>query len=70
MENSVCHERLLKPGEVAEMLNISRSLVYQLIRSKEIPIVKIKSTVRIKPSDLALFVNANQHKKDLQLPLF
>ena len=53
MENAFYLEKLLKPREVAEMLNISRSLVYQLIRSQEIPVVRIKTTVRVKASYLA-----------------
>lgn len=70
MENTIYSEKLLKPREVAEMLNISRSLVYQLIRSQEIPTVRIKSTVRVKASDLAEFINGNQIKNEKQLPLF
>jgi len=70
MENIIFSEKLLKPREVAEMLNISRSLVYQLIRSQEIPAVRIKSTVRVKASDLAEFMNGNQKKNEKQLPLF
>jgi len=70
MENIIYSEKLLKPREVADMLNISRSLVYQLIRSQEIPAVRIKSTVRVKASDLAEFMNGNQKKNEKQLPLF
>ena len=70
MENAFYLEKLLKPREVAEMLNISRSLVYQLIRSQEIPVVRIKSTVRVKASDLAEFINGNKKKNVKQLPLF
>lgn len=70
MENIIYSEKLLKPREVADMLNISRSLVYQLIRSQEIPAVRIKATVRVKASDLADFINGNQNKNEKQLPLF
>jgi len=63
-------ERLLKPSEVAETLNVSRSLVYQLIRSNVLPVVKIKSAVRIKKSDLNDFINSNENHKDYQLSLF
>jgi len=61
---------LLKPKEVANRLNISRSLVYQLIQSGDIPVVRIKSTVRIKSSDLETFILKSQGQKDIQLYLF
>jgi len=61
---------LLKPKEVADKLNISRSLVYQLIQSGDIPVVRIKSTVRIKSSDLETFILKSQGQKDIQLYLF
>ena len=61
---------LLKPKEAARMLNISRSLIYQLIRSGDIPVVRIKSTVRIKASDLDDFIEKNQQNQGLQLSLF
>jgi excisionase family DNA binding protein len=70
MENMTTSEYLMKPREAAQMLNISRSLVYQLIRSGDIPAIKIKSTVRIKVSDLHFFIEKNQQTKNYQLPLF
>ena len=62
MENNCLSDTLLKPSDAAKMLNISRSLVYQLIRSGEIPVVRINSTVRIKPSDLNNFIEQRQSK--------
>jgi excisionase family DNA binding protein len=38
---------LLKPTEVAEQLRISRAKTYALIASKEIPSVKVGSSVRV-----------------------
>ncbi|MDO9546168.1 MAG: helix-turn-helix domain-containing protein [Pelolinea sp.] len=70
MENKYLQNTLLKPRDAAQMLNISRSLVYQLIRSGEIPVVRIKSTVRIKAKDLEVFIEKSQHQKDIQLSLF
>jgi len=70
MDTTYLPATLLKPKEAAKMLNISRSLVYQLIRSGDIPVVRIKSTVRIKASDLDAFIEKNQHNQGLQLSLF
>ena len=70
MENNYLSDTLLKPGDAARMLNISRSLVYRLIRSGEIPVVRINSTVRIKPSDLNNFIEQRQSKDYLQTSLF
>ena len=70
MNGQLLPERLLKPSEVAEKLSVSRSLVYQLIRTKVIPAVKIRSAVRIKVSDLNDFINSRQKYKDYQLSLF
>ena len=67
MQSTTLQGTLLKPREAAQMLNISRSLVYQLIRSGEIPVVRIKSTVRIKASDLEMFIKKHQNQKDFQL---
>jgi excisionase family DNA binding protein len=38
---------LLKPAEVAEQLRISRAKTYTLIASKDIPSVKVGSSVRV-----------------------
>ena len=70
METTHYQDTLLKPRDAAQMLNISRSLVYQLIRSGEIPVVRIKSTVRIKAKDLEVFIEKNQYQKEIQLSLF
>ena len=67
MESTTLQSTLLKPREAAQMLNISRSLVYQLIRSGEIPVVRIKSIVRIKSNDLEMFIKKHQNQKDFQL---
>jgi excisionase family DNA binding protein len=52
-------ERLLKPMEVAQILNISRSFAYQLLQSGQIPTVKMGKTYRVRPQDLAEFIEKN-----------
>lgn len=39
-------QRLYTPEEVAEMLNISLSMVYKLVRNKEIDHIRIGRSVR------------------------
>lgn len=45
-------QRLLKAIEVARILNISRAMSYRLLETGEIPTVRIKKAVRVKPQDL------------------
>lgn len=54
------NERLLKAVDVARILNISRALSYRLLDSGKIPAVRINRAVRVKPSDLKLFIEAQR----------
>ena len=54
-------DQLLKPGEVAEMLQLSRSKAYQLMQQGEIPTVRMGRTVRVKRSDLEAYI---RHSKE------
>lgn len=51
--------KLLSANDVAQLLNISRSLVYQLIQHGKIPVVQINSVYRIRPEDLELYIQNN-----------
>ena len=53
------HTRLLKAAEVAEHLNISRAMTYRLIQTRKLRSVKIGGTLRVRPVDLAEFVESN-----------
>ncbi len=44
--------RLLRAGEVARILSISRSLAYKLIQRNQIPAVKIGQCRRVRSTDL------------------
>jgi len=52
--------RLLKPAEVAEVLRVSKSMVYRLIASGEIPSVIIGHSKRIDPNDLYKYVDGSR----------
>ena len=51
--------RLLKANDVAEILNISKSMAYRLMQTKKIPTVNIGNAKRVRPLDLHDFINAN-----------
>lgn len=49
--------KLLKGNQVAELLNVSRSKAYGMIKRGEIPSLKFGKCVRVKEEDLCEFVN-------------
>ena len=49
-------ERLLKPAAVAEILQVSKALAYNLLKRGEIPTVRIGSTVRVRREDLDKYI--------------
>ena len=49
-------EKLLKAVDVAEILNISRALSYQLLQNGDIPTVRINRAVRVRPTDLEGYI--------------
>jgi len=49
-------EKLLKGGEVAEILHVSRSFAYLLMRRGDIPTVRIGFVVRVRPEDLERYI--------------
>ncbi|MGD0610224.1 MAG: helix-turn-helix domain-containing protein [Anaerolineales bacterium] len=57
--------RLLKTEEVAEILQVSRSFAYQLMKRGEIPSVRIGNAVRVRPEDLQRYIS----EKALQVPV-
>ena len=54
------NERFLKANEVARILNISRSLVYNLIQTGKIPHIRINQSVRVRQDDLNKFIEGNR----------
>jgi excisionase family DNA binding protein len=52
-------ERLLKPPEVATILGLGRSKVYDMIARRELPVVKIGTAVRVPSGKLQRWIEAN-----------
>jgi putative molybdopterin biosynthesis protein len=55
--------RLLKSDEVAEILHISRSMAYLLMKRGDIPTVRIGTSVRVRPEDLDQYIKNNVSQK-------
>jgi excisionase family DNA binding protein len=52
-------EILLTGGEVAKLLNISRSSAYGLMRCGSLRVVRMNRSVRVRPTDLERFIAAH-----------
>ena len=55
--------KLLKAEQVADLLDLSKSFVYQMIRQGQLPAVRFGSAVRVRQEDLDAFVQANLQEK-------
>lgn len=52
-------EKLLNGNQVSQILGISRSFSYKLMRSGRIPSIRIGRSIRVRPSDLETFITMN-----------
>lgn len=52
--------RLLRVPEVAEALQVSRTTVYMILKSGELPSVRIGGCRRVVPDDLQAYVEARR----------
>lgn len=50
---------LLKASDVAQILNLSKPMVYRLASTGELPSVKIGGSVRVRKEDLDEYVRKN-----------
>ena len=57
--------RLLNATEVAEILNISKVMVYKLMQMGRIKCVKINSSRRVRPEDLEDYIDRNISELDM-----
>ncbi len=60
-------DELLKAVEVAERLKISRAKAYQLIARGEIPAVRIGTSVRVKRSELELYIHEHGIRQETRV---
>lgn len=52
--------RLLRIEDVADRLQVSRSMVWRLVRDGSIRSIRIGRAVRFRASDIDLFINVNE----------
>jgi excisionase family DNA binding protein len=52
---------LLKAKDVAEILQISRAMAYNLMQRGEIPTVRIGKARRVRPEDLIKYIESNTY---------
>ena len=57
-------EILLKAADVAERLNICRSMAYRLLKTNAIPNIRIGQAVRVLPTDLEAYIEASRTADD------
>ncbi len=48
---------LLKPAEVSRVLNVSKSTVYRMLKSGDLPSLEVGFSKRVHPDDLDHFIN-------------
>lgn len=49
--------KVLTVAEVCDILQVSRTTVYRIIKEKELKAVKVRKTVRVKESDLEEYLS-------------
>lgn len=49
--------KLLRAGDVAQRLNISRALAYRLMQSGAMPTIRINRSVRVRTEDLEAYIS-------------
>ena len=54
---------LLKPSEVAQILGIGRSLVYELIARKEIPSIRVGRCIRVPSESLQRWIKERENSQ-------
>lgn len=57
------NQKFLKGGDVAAILNISRTKAFSLMQQGEIRTLRIGKSVRVREEDLELFISRNLSEK-------
>jgi excisionase family DNA binding protein len=55
-------EQLLRPADIAEILQVSKALAYQILARGEIPCVRFGKTIRVRKEDLDKYIYENVGK--------
>ena len=57
MDSQAIPEKLMRAGEVASILGVSKMQVYRLVKLGDLQAVIFGKSVRVRPSELALFID-------------
>ena len=57
MDSQAFPEKLMRAGEVASILGVSKMQVYRLVRLGDLQAVIFGKSIRIRPAELALFID-------------
>ena len=63
---SLVSVKLLKATEVANLLNISRAFVYQLMSQEKLSFIKIGNAIRVRPIDLQNYIELNHSSTEME----
>lgn len=63
-------ENFMKAEDVAQILNLSKAMVYRLVQRGELRCIRIGTAVRIRPSDLEAYVANNFNTPETKPDLF
>jgi excisionase family DNA binding protein len=63
IHENIQFDKLLKPTDVARILNISRALSYRLLQKGEIPVIRVNNAIRVKPNDLEDFIEKSRNSQ-------
>lgn len=56
--SSLANSKFLTPQEVADRLRVSKMTVYRLLKTAELPSVRIGRSLRVRESDVNAFLKA------------
>lgn len=59
---------LLKPMDVAHVLGISKSKVYELLSTGELPSIRIGKSIRVSTEDLRKWVASRTQSEAIHMP--
>ncbi len=62
--------KLLRAEEVASIIDVSKSFVYLMIRTGQLPAVRFGAAVRVRPEDLDEFITASVTTSNQPPPIY
>ncbi len=65
--NAAMQQPLLTSDEVAEILKVSRTSVYLMMKRGDFPIVRIGRVIRVRPEDLERYIHNKATRDDADM---